>query len=576
MFNSVLAELRALGYANGLLQEDYKFGDWFARSVTERTIDAAAFGQTPVSYESACFGVVKSPQEDAAISHYRALGAPIVFEVKADCVRRWVVSREDSKTPKPVEFSEADIRDHFAKNAVDWTPSKFLRAKNIGDFKWNRQLELFAGVIPLHEEQIQEKLAPMLRSALSAASIAYRETTGRDPDPVPLFRLIFALLTAKVFYDRSVPGFLELTPSADALLAAVSKYYKRNPARDRVLNKHARNKAFEKVWKEMIFLNLSVEVLAQIWSKTLVSDEVKKKLGIHRTSRTIVKYIVERIPFDEVRDEHQTVVEPCCGSGAFLIGAMNELKTRLWGHSPEDRHVFFSQHLIGFEKDPFGAEISQLSLTLADFPNPEGWQIIDSDVFDKTLNKEFLESLSSAGVVLCNPPFEDFNDIERILYKPTSVKKPVELLRLILDHLHPQAALGFVMPRNILDGKGYGKVRRRLAERYSSIEVTSLPDSAFDADHEVVLLVAKDALPHRETLVTHRKVYDSRDDWNRFAWFHEVSSEERLSLSPDSAAKSIAIPDLKPVWDHLEMCEHLSDWASLHRGIEWSLPLTKD
>ncbi|MHC4401194.1 MAG: HsdM family class I SAM-dependent methyltransferase [Planctomycetota bacterium] len=574
MYDAVLRGLSALGYSGDLLIEDYRFGDWFAQGVPERTIPAAAFGQTPVSYDSACFGVVLANGESHRdlVARHRALGAPIVFEVADTSLRQWVVARSEHDSQQLVEIAPGEIDKLFSDNASNWTPDHFLRAKNIVDFRWNRQLGLFAGLLPDLEHEIQEKLDPMLRNALSAASREYRKTSSKNPDPEKLYQLIFWLLAGKVFRDRGRRQFCEigLNDGPDAVLEAVAHHYRTDVPK--LLTRGAREEGFARIWLRMDFRNLSVDVLSHIWSTTLVTAELKKRLGIHRTPRAIAKYIVERIPFDTVGDGHRTIVEPCCGSGVFLVAAMNRLRSFLWGSSPQDRQRYFRRHLVGLEEDPFGVEIAKLALALADFPNPNGWQVSKDDVFDR--ESQFASALKHAGVVLCNPPFEVFTKKERVRYAPASVKKPVELLNRVLDSLHPQGLLGFVLPRNILDGQGYDHIRGRLARRFATIELTALPDKAFDADHEVALLIATDPIPHDRVLVAHRKVKDAANDWNRFVWHHAVSSEESLHKSFDTAAESLAIPELLPVWEALEHHETLKDVAVLHRGIEWNKPLT--
>src|SRR4051812_32874671 len=101
MFRGVLQELRALRYSGELLVDDgYEFGDWFNPLVPTRRIAAAAFGQTPVSYDTACFGVVVPTETSGidAIDGFRALGAPIVFEVGDEFIRQWNIGASKKTT----------------------------------------------------------------------------------------------------------------------------------------------------------------------------------------------------------------------------------------------------------------------------------------------------------------------------------------------------------------------------------------------------------------------------------------------------------------------------------------------
>jgi hypothetical protein len=56
---ALVAGLEQLGYRGPRLERNYSFPDWFARKEI-RTLSAAAFAQTPASYETACIGVAQA------------------------------------------------------------------------------------------------------------------------------------------------------------------------------------------------------------------------------------------------------------------------------------------------------------------------------------------------------------------------------------------------------------------------------------------------------------------------------------------------------------------------------------
>jgi len=570
----IVAGLRTLGYSQALLQENYTFPDWFTPSNEERKVAAAAFGQTPISYDSALIGVAVANglQGPLLVNSVRALGAPILLEISGTQIQEWAVSRSEKEHSVVGTYDAKQVPQMFIQRAQDWKPETFLRAKNIGSFRWQQQLGLFAGLLPELEVQIQNKLDPLLRDALANVQQAYLESSGLEPRPESLFKLVFWILSAKVFYDRRVPGFASLPADPDELLNAVASHYKR--PLPRLLNHQARTVAVEKIWTNLDFRNLSVDVLSHIWSTTLVDRETRKRLGIHRTSRTIVRYILEHIPFPMPGDDQRIVFEPCCGSAAFLIGAMNHLRQYLFGTTPEQRHAYFVQHLAGVEQDPFGVEISRLALTLADFPNPDGWDIEQRDVFADGALTDYLKR---AGVVLCNPPFEGFDDDQRKRQSLHSTKKPIELLRRILTDLHPSGVLGFVLPRLFLDGQVYGSMRRQLAERFASIDLTILPDQAFDADAESVLLIASEPIPHDICKVSIGKVSDDVGAWQKFEQHHEIGARYATTLSPVQVASAFPSPELPAVWNFLASHGRLGESVDIiSRGIRWNRPIKQN
>ena len=573
LHGDIVAGLRDLGYEDKLLEENYKFPDYFTRNSEERQVAVAAFGQTPISYETALIGVVRANglRGQSLINQCRALGAPFILEIEDDQVREWAVSQQENRHDLLETYPANRIRQMFVRRAPVWKPQPLLRAKNIGSFHWTPQLSLFAGLLPELEEHIQETLAPLLRDALSAIKKAYHESSGSDPDPAQLFKLVFWILAAKVFHDRGVTRFASLGADPDQILDAVAKHYKEDTPP--LLNKTAREIAASRIWSNLDFRNLSVEVLAQMWSRMLLDKVLKKRLSIHRTSRTIVRNMIERLPFEQTGDDKRIILEPCAGSAVFLIGAMNKLRHNLFGMNPSERHHYFINHLAGIEKDPFGVEISKLALTISDFPNPGGWKVEPGDVFEVGA---LTSHLQRAGIVLCNPPFSPFSTEERRRYKPEYLERPAELLHRVLNDLHPSGVIGFVLPRNIIDGRGYAGIRRQLAERFAKVEITVLPDKAFEeADTEVGLLIATEPIPHDVCRVINRKVNDSAAAWKLFQHKHEVSTDHTADLSIDEATRAFAVPALPDIWDHLIGYPTLGEFANLHRGIEWNMPLTK-
>jgi hypothetical protein len=253
---------------------------------------------------------------------------------------------------------------------------------------------------------------------------------------------------------------------------------------------------------------------------------------------------------------------------------MNALRSNLFLMTPIERHRYYTNHIEAIEKDDFGVEISHLALALADWPNLSGWtkRVTQGDVFKRGVLTDYLPR---AGVVLCNPPFGDFNSDERESHI-YSLKKPVELLNRVLDDLHPSGILGFVVPRNFVDGQGYKEIRQRIARRFANIDITVLPDRAFDdADTEVGLLVATEPIPHDTCQIAFHKVNDTAEAWKQFKLRNKVSSEYETTRTADEAANTLAVHELPNVWKFLAASPTLNDIAELHRGVQWKPRLTK-
>ena len=213
--------------------------------------------------------------------------------------------------------------------------------------------------------------------------------------------------------------------------------------------------------------------------------------------------------------------------------------------------------------------MNKLCLTLADFPNPNGWNLEKADVFT---SRKLTVALATARIVLCNPPFEEFSKADRLQYgSAIGTLKPLEVLRRTLRHAHPAAALGFVLPRTMVDGSSYRDVRGELARRFRQLEITALPDKVFrHADVETVLLLATGSSSERVT-VHFREVKKPQ-----LRTFYDDGAATREDTGHFTASEAEAdgfhVPVLREIWEHLGRLPTLKTIAEIHRGVEWQAP----
>jgi hypothetical protein len=564
--------LRGLGYLGGLLQERYNFNDWFLANAPQREV-CAAFGQTPLSYDSACFAVVPTsvPATPNVIANYRALGAPFALEIQEDSVIPWRVGRDAQNTSQfagriPLDAIEAA----FSQRKSQWNPEGILRAKNIGLPSAPRQIDFIdLGLIPALEEEVSHKLHALLNEALGEAQKIYKQRTGQQPDVRRLFRLVFQLLAGRVLHDRDIPGFRNLAGAQDpaAILENVGKYYGKNlPI---LQDKAAQQAAFERLWTRFSFQNLSVDILAYVYENTLVDPQIREELGIHSTPRNIARYIVNRLPFENIPRDQRLVVEPCSGHGIFLVSALKRLRDLLPASMDgQERHRYFVKMLRGFEKDDFALEVSRLCLTLADFPNHNGWKVESADVFSSA---KYEQALQQARIVLCNPPFEDFSKTASHRCDGV-VQKPAAVLKKVLSRLPADGLLGFVLPRNFISGKAYREIRHDLAQRFDEVEIVALPDRIFrHALLETCLLLGR--VPRKGGTVVNIGFAEVKDkDREGFLSAYVVSRADKGEKTTEQASQSLGVLPLNEVWQRLQTLPHLEDIADIHRGVEWKQP----
>jgi len=229
LFTKVVERLAKIGYNDDLLHKAYTFEDIFADDNPERRVDAAAFGQTPTGYDSACIAVVIGNGKTGPdlIRDYRALGAPLAIEVRESGVELWRVGADPSPQDRLGVIAPDHIDAALQEHEASWKPGRIFRAKNVGAVEAPSTDFIDLGLIPALEQHVRAKLDFLLRSTLHAAQTDFRRRHRRNPDWGLLCRLLFRLVYAKVMCDR---GELHESacvgpPDAATLLTAVAVTY---------------------------------------------------------------------------------------------------------------------------------------------------------------------------------------------------------------------------------------------------------------------------------------------------------------------------------------------------------------
>lgn len=560
--------LDRLGYPSDRRLRDYAFADVLSPAGDERDVDLAVFTQLPESFRSAAFGVISGAADPAdAIMARRALGAPVFLSIDPDGqVGVWAV--EARTKPRLLERVAVDqIADLFGRYAESWSPQALHRAKVQGAGRGAYQLDFVdLGLLPAIESEVQVKLQSMLTEVIGI--LASPEATPAQQRVA--FRTTFRLLAAKILSDREHPDASSWTlDDVGSVLAGIETYYHLSTlAVGADLVDATKAAAAWCVFRKAVNLrNISADSLAFVYENTLVTADTRKMFGTHSTPRAVAEFVLDAIDLSQFDPEATRVVEPFAGAGIFLVAALREMKDLLpadW--SAEQRHRYLTARLSGAELDVFACEVATLSLILADYPNANGWKIAQRDLFESGALEEVL---TGATVVLCNPPFEDFDHNERLAYPEAfrrSPSKGIVALEAALD-ARP-AALGFVLPRGVLLQKQYAKVRQRLAETYEQIELVALPDRIFEkATYPSALIIARTPRQddQRAVRLRSKEVRDAERD--AFLTTGKVSVSR--TLTRDAGEGRLWISDLDEAWRYLEAAPRLGGHADLHRGLQW-------
>jgi hypothetical protein len=214
-------------------------------------------------------------------------------------------------------------------------------------------------------------------------------------------------------------------------------------------------------------------------------------------------------------------------------------------------------------------------LTLADVPNPNGWQLLPADVYKRQV---LSKAASNATILLCNPPFQNFTIEEKSSYAEKGItlqygNKSAEVLGRTLPYIPPGSVFGVVLPRSFLESLNAVPLREMLVKDFRIYEICVLPDNVFpSADHESAVILGQKRTSRKITnktryvRVREKTLNEFRD---RYSAPTEVIEQDRFIASDDCV---LSIPELDEVWSFCQSFNRLRmivDERKTGKGLEY-------
>jgi hypothetical protein len=558
--------LHRCGYDDERVVEKYRFNG--------SSVPLACFSSRPHDTRSACIAVIdEGPNVELEVAAVRETGAPIVLVCGESRLEWW---KQTVTSPlRMASVPTANVANLFDEHRESWTPSSIYEAKTRGRLPGHHQLDFIdVGLMPMVEDQAGRKLSELLARSMKRIEDGLgSDPSGKPSDANNLYKSVFWLVAAKMLRDKEVPGFktLDLLDVNDVFLR-VGRHYgdtKDIPPGGRKW-RPAIEAAAELVSQFSHLGNVSTEALAHVYENTGVPKELRKALGIHSTPSSLVDYIVWQLwPWvAEIAEEQRHVFEPACGHAGFLVAMLRQLSQWSLIKDGKERHKYLRHHLHGLEYDPFALEVAKLSLTLADIPHGNSWDLKQGNMF---VGDTLATEAARAMVLLANPPYEPFSGPERSRYGPSSKTKACELVKRTLPHLQHGACFGFVVPRGFLSSDEAQTLRSDLLTGFELAEIAVFEDGLFEhGDHEVAVLMGR----RRGAKSLVRSVAFNRVRNKDMDAFHEefrFSSTDRpdLALYAKPPKYIIRVPELASLWLYVQSYPKLESFATVGRGLSF-------
>lgn len=570
--------LTRLGYRAADVYRGFRFAavDLPARPVRE--VDAAAFLDGPASYRTAALGLVRTVANETArdtVEATRSLGAPYLVVIEGEEASMWtytasgatqldstLASQWQTLLTDPAKFGPGPIRQLKTLQLREGTPSTGLLfdPRTLYGIQANTQLAL--------DDMLTQFLAHFDGERVATGQLSLQVHYE------VLFPLVFRLLAGKILIDRADGRVASVDVDDPRKVVATVESLYSLPAQ-RLQWTKIRVAQLASAWltlREGLYVrNVAADDLAFVYENTLITPETRKAFGTHSTPYSAADYVIRSLRLPEGNAAGRLrVYEPFAGACIFLTAALRrfkELFPQSWSVAKVHEHLV--NHFVASEIDPFASEIARLALILADYPNHNGWRITREDLFE---SGRLAERVRQCDVLLCNPPFEDFDEPISDL----SIHKPVVLLDAIVKT--PPAFVGVVMPSGFSSHKVYREHIRRICEIYGDVEVMQLPEGVFrHASIGAEILIAqcrRDENARRADAcdeTTLRKSVVRRADWPRFTQTLQTSGSDMAVVNPRTSPGLVALRPLRRVWDYLAESPVLGSVAELHRGLEWTM-----
>jgi type I restriction enzyme M protein len=204
------------------------------------------------------------------------------------------------------------------------------------------------------------------------------------------------------------------------------------------------------------------------------------------TPRTVVNFMVQFID----PQPNQTLCDPCCGSGGFLIEAARYIGHKLnqqthKNTAPDELSQYLSNHFIGLEIDRRMAWIAQMNLMMHGDGQDnihhlrDGGSLAFSDHLDK------LVQFNSLDLILTNPPFgSDFSDSKHLSRYAlgrgkSSRRRGILFIERCIGWLKPAGRLGIIIDDSVLNGASNKDARTFIMQQCLVEAVISLPEVTF-------------------------------------------------------------------------------------------------
>ena len=220
------------------------------------------------------------------------------------------------------------------------------------------------------------------------------------------------------------------------------------------------------------------DLLGKFYEVFLKYGNGAKEIGIVLTPRHITRFAAEIVDVEQ----HDVVCDPTCGTGGFLISALDHVRAKY--RTPDSPQVdgFKKHRLFGVDQDPI---VTALAIVNMIFRNDGRNHIAEGNCFSKYLKTSTLDGQTTATIIT-QPPNSGEEGAMKVLMNPPfalqqSDEKEYRFVQHGLDLLQDGGLLFSILPISTMFESGGAREWRanKLLKENTLLSVTTLPPELF-------------------------------------------------------------------------------------------------
>ncbi len=284
------------------------------------------------------------------------------------------------------------------------------------------------------------------------------------------FELVFSLVAARLLSkgkQEPIPRSARGKHDRPRIIRGLEEASRRWPGLEASLSLEVPDEVLARVGLllDRMALDGDAEALDAVFEQ-LVTRVGKGDKGQFFTPRHVVDWIARAL----LLEDGERVIDPACGSGAFLVHARAQAKVETWG----------------FDVDGRAVRVARL-IAVASGDDPT--RIVRAD----SLRRE--GGARAADVILTNPPFAGDVEYEgyALVTRGRRTERDALFVERCVEMLRPGGRLAIVLPHNKVAGAAWSRLRAWLVSRARVYAVVSLPRETFlpHTSQKAVVVFAK-------------------------------------------------------------------------------------